>query len=82
MPLEKHQMLEGSQFLVLEMAQNSLRYSWTREEVDGRLQTIMSDIHQSCLKYGEENGFVDYVKGANIAGFVKVADAMLAQGVV
>ena len=66
----------------LEMAQNSLRYSWTREEVDGRLQTIMSDIHQSCLKYGEENGFVDYVKGANIAGFVKVADAMLAQGVV
>ena len=66
----------------LEMAQNSLRYSWTREEVDNRLQTIMSDIHQSCLKYGEQNGFVDYVKGANIAGFVKVADAMLAQGVV
>lgn len=64
------------------MAQNSLRYSWTREEVDNRLQTIMSDIHQSCLKYGEQNGFVDYVKGANIAGFVKVADAMLAQGVV
>lgn len=66
----------------LEMAQNSLRYSWTREEVDNRLQTIMSDIHQSCLKYGEQNGFIDYVKGANIAGFVKVADAMLAQGVV
>ena len=66
----------------LEMAQNSLRYSWTREEVDNRLQIIMSDIHQSCLKYGEQNGFVDYVKGANIAGFVKVADAMLAQGVV
>ena len=66
----------------LEMAQNSLRYSWTREEVDNRLQTIMSDIHQSCLKYCEQNGFVDYVKGANIAGFVKVADAMLAQGVV
>ena len=66
----------------LEMAQNSLRYSWTRKEVDNRLQTIMSDIHQSCLKYGEQNGFVDYVKGANIAGFVKVADAMLAQGVV
>ena len=66
----------------LEMAQNSLRYSWTREEVDNRLQTIISDIHQSCLKYGEQNGFVDYVKGANIAGFVKVADAMLAQGVV
>ena len=66
----------------LEMAQNSLRYSWTREEVDNRLQVIMADIHQSCLKYGEENGYVDYVKGANIAGFVKVADAMLAQGVV
>ena len=66
----------------LEMAQNSLRYSWTREEVDNRLQIIMSDIHQSCLKYGEQNRFVDYVKGANIAGFVKVADAMLAQGVV
>ena len=66
----------------LEMAQNSLRYSWTREEVDSRLQSIMSDIHKSCLKYGEQNGVVDYVKGANIAGFVKVADAMLAQGVV
>ena len=67
----------------LEMAQNSLRYSWTREEVNKRLQSIMVDIHQSCLKYGkDENGYVDYVKGANIAGFVKVADAMLAQGVV
>ena len=67
----------------LEMAQNSLRYSWTREEVNKRLQTIMIDIHESCLLYGkDENGYVDYVKGANIAGFVKVADAMLAQGVV
>ena len=66
----------------LEMAQNSLRYSWTREEVDSRLQTIMQDIHQSCVEYGTENGFTNYVKGANIAGFVKVADAMLAQGVV
>ena len=67
----------------LEMAQNSLRYSWTREEVNKRLQSIMVDIHESCLQYGkDENGNVDYVKGANIAGFVKVADAMLAQGVV
>ena len=67
----------------LEMAQNSLRYSWTRDEVNKRLQAIMIDIHESCLFYGkDENGYVDYVKGANIAGFVKVADAMLAQGVV
>ena len=66
----------------LEMAQNSLRYSWSREEVDKRLQVIMKDIHQSCLSFGNEKGFINYVKGANIAGFVKVADAMLAQGVV
>jgi glutamate dehydrogenase (NADP+) len=66
----------------LEMAQNSLRYSWTRDEVDEKLKVIMNDIHQSCIKYGEKKGHVDYVKGANIAGFVKVADAMLAQGVV
>lgn len=66
----------------LEMAQNSLRYNWTREEVDAKLQSIMADIHQSCLDYGAEKGYVNYVKGANIAGFVKVADAMLAQGVV
>ena len=66
----------------LEMAQNSLRYSWTREEVDQRLQSIMKDIHESCVSYGGEKGYVNYVKGANIAGFVKVADAMLAQGVV
>ena len=66
----------------LEMAQNSLRYSWTREEVDERLQTIMSDIHKSCVIYGQNGDHVNYDKGANIAGFVKVADAMLAQGVV
>ena len=66
----------------LEMAQNSLRYSWSREEVDNRLQNIMQDIHQSCMTYGKEGEFTNYVKGANIAGFVKVADAMLAQGVV
>jgi glutamate dehydrogenase (NADP+) len=67
----------------LEMSQNSLRLNWTREEVDGKLKDIMTDIHDSCIKYGkDEDGFIDYVKGANIAGFVKVADAMLAQGVV
>jgi glutamate dehydrogenase (NADP+) len=67
----------------LEMSQNSLRLSWTSEEVDQKLKTIMSDIHEACVKYGKDsNGYVDYVKGANIAGFVKVADAMLGQGVV
>jgi glutamate dehydrogenase (NADP+) len=66
----------------LEMAQNSLRYNWTREEVDERLQAIMSDIHKSCVVYGQNGDHVNYEKGANIAGFVKVADAMLAQGVV
>ena len=66
----------------LEMAQNSLRYNWTREEVDERLQAIMSDIHNSCVAYGQNGDHVNYEKGANIAGFVKVADAMLAQGVV
>lgn len=66
----------------LEMAQNSLRYTWTREVVDGKLKDIMTDIHSSCLKYGSSKNGVNYVKGANIAGFVKVADAMLAQGVV
>ena len=67
----------------LEMSQNSLRINWTREEVDQKLHTIMKDIHESCVKYGtQDDGFVDYVKGANIAGFVKVADAMTAQGVV
>ena len=67
----------------LEMSQNSLRLSWTSEEVDQRLKEIMLAIHASCVKYGsDKSGYVDYVKGANIAGFVKVADAMLAQGVV
>jgi glutamate dehydrogenase (NADP+) len=67
----------------LEMTQNSLRYSWTRERVDEKLQEIMGDIHEACVKYGtNEDGFIDYVKGANIAGFVKVADAMIAQGVI
>jgi len=67
----------------LEMSQNSLRLNWTREEVDAKLQKIMSDIHDSCIKYGtQDDGYIDYVKGANIAGFVKVADAMLAHGVV
>ena len=67
----------------LEMSQNSLRYNWTSEEVDEKLHNIMKDIHQQCVKYGcDEKGFVDYVKGANIAGFVKVADAMIAQGAV
>ena len=66
----------------LEMAQNSLRYNWSREEVDQKLKTIMGDIHNSCVSYGSEKNYINYVKGANIAGFVKVADAMLAQGVV
>ena len=67
----------------LEMSQNSLRLSWSREEVDAKLKDIMEDIHDSCVEYGEnEDGSIDYIKGANIAGFVKVADAMLAQGVV
>lgn len=67
----------------LEMSQNSLRIEWTADEVDRILTKIMSDIHDSCVKYGtNEDGYIDYVKGANIAGFVKVADAMLAQGVV
>ena len=67
----------------LEMTQNSIRLNWTSEEVDARLKDIMVGIHSQCKKYGtEEDGYVNYVKGANIAGFVKVADAMLAQGVV
>lgn len=66
----------------LEMSQNSMRYNWTSEEVDQKLHRIMKDIHESCKKYGTEGDFVDYVKGANIAGFVKIADAMLAQGLV
>jgi glutamate dehydrogenase (NADP+) len=66
----------------LEMSQNSLRMNWTREEVDIKLKQIMKDIHASCIAYGTEDEYVDYVKGANIAGFVKIADAMLEQGLV
>ena len=67
----------------LEMAQNSMRYNWSADEVDFKLQNIMKDIHNACVQYGtDENDNINYVKGANIAGFVKVADAMLAQGVV
>ena len=66
----------------LEMSQNSLRLSWTREEVDAKLHQIMRSIHESCVTYGKEGKYVDYVKGANIAGFVKVADAMIDQGIV
>ncbi|MCK4642254.1 NADP-specific glutamate dehydrogenase [bacterium] len=66
----------------LEMSQNSLRFNWTREEVDEKLQGIMKAIHEQCVKYGTEGDYVNYVKGANLAGFVKVADAMLAHGIV
>ena len=66
----------------LEMSQNSMRISWQRDEVDARLKEIMSNIHERCVSYGKNGSKVDYVKGANIGGFVKVADAMLAQGVV
>ena len=66
----------------LEMSQNSMRLSWSRQEVDERLHTIMVDIHESCVKYGKDGKFINYVQGANIAGFMKVAQAMLDQGVV
>lgn len=66
----------------LEMSQNSMRLSWSREEVDQKLHGIMRDIHSTCVKYGKEGNFINYVKGANIGGFIKVADAMLDQGVV
>ncbi|SDT29404.1 NADP-specific glutamate dehydrogenase [Pseudomonas oryzae] len=66
----------------LEMSQNAMRLLWTDGEVDAKLHSIMQNIHHACVSYGEENGRINYVKGANIAGFVKVADAMLAQGVV
>lgn len=67
----------------LEMTQNSMRLPWSREEVDARLHQIMINIHQTCVKYGtDKDGFINYVKGANIGGFIKVANAMLAQGVV
>ncbi|MFH1777125.1 MAG: NADP-specific glutamate dehydrogenase [Candidatus Omnitrophota bacterium] len=66
----------------LEMSQNSMRLSWSREEVDNKLREIMLSIHESCVRYGKENKYVNYIAGANIAGFVKAADAMIDQGVV
>jgi glutamate dehydrogenase (NADP+) len=66
----------------LEMSQNSERLSWSRKEVDSRLHEIMVNIHQTCVKYGTEGKYINYVKGANIGGFVKVAGAMLDQGLV
>jgi glutamate dehydrogenase (NADP+) len=66
----------------LEQSQNSLRVSWGREEVDRRLHGIMSEIHRQCAEWGTSNGAVDYVKGANLAGFKRIADAMLAYGTV
>ena len=66
----------------LEMSQNSMRLSWTREEVDAKLKRIMQDIHEACVEYGKDGDYINYVKGANIAGFIKVADSMLDQGVV
>ncbi|MBQ3576141.1 MAG: glutamate dehydrogenase, partial [Coprobacter sp.] len=66
----------------LEMTQNSIKLSWSREEVDAKLQSIMKDIHSQCTLYGkQEDGYINYVKGANVAGFMKVAKAMMAQGV-
>lgn len=66
----------------LEMSQNSMRFNWSAEEVDEKLGRIMKDIHDTCVKFGTENGHINYIKGANIGGFVKVAEAMLAQGCV
>jgi glutamate dehydrogenase (NADP+) len=65
------------------MSQNSERLSWTAKEVDDYLKRIMNDIHENCVKYGTEaDGYINYVKGANVAGFIKVAKAMMAQGIV
>ncbi len=66
----------------IEMTQNSMRLQWTREEVEDKLQQIMKHIHAKCVEYGKNGEYIDYVKGANVAGFAKVADAMLAYGVV
>ena len=66
----------------LEMSQNSMFSSWSREDVDSKLKVIMQNIHSQCVKYGKDDDFVNYIKGANIAGFIKVADSMLDQGVV
>ena len=64
------------------MTQNAANLAWIAEEVDAKLQQIMESIHNACLKYGQEDGYINYVKGANIAGFMKVAHAMLDQGVI
>ena len=66
----------------LEMTQNAMHLSWTNEEVDAKLHQIMSDIHEQCVKNGREGDYINYVKGANVAGFLKVAEAMLEQGVI
>ena len=66
----------------LEMSQNSMRLNWDRDEVDQKLNQIMKNIHAQCIEHGKDGDFVNYVKGANIAGFIKVADAMIDQGVV
>jgi glutamate dehydrogenase (NADP+) len=66
----------------LEMSQNAAHQRWTRQEVDARLHEIMRSIHAACVDHGSTSGYVDYVRGANIAGFIKVAEAMLDQGVV
>lgn len=67
----------------LEMTQNSIKLSWSQEEVDEKLKSIMKNIHESCVKYGTEpDGYINYVKGANVAGFMKVANAMMAQGII
>lgn len=67
----------------LEMTQNAMRLSWSEAEVDEKLHTIMHGIHEQCVKYGkQQDGYIDYVKGANIAGFMKVANAMMAQGII
>ena len=66
----------------LEMTQNSMRIAWTGEEVDQKLHHIMAGIHEQCVQYGREGNYINYVKGANVAGFMKVAKAMLAQGIV
>jgi glutamate dehydrogenase (NADP+) len=66
----------------LEMSQNSMRMRWNRKEVDGRLHEIMINIHEACVEYGKEGDYINYVDGANIAGFIKVADSMIDQGVV
>ena len=65
----------------LEMTQNAMHISWTADEVDARLHRIMADVHAQCLQYGKEDGYINYVRGANIAGFMKVARAMMAQGI-